>query len=42
MYGIYCGVESRNIIKFNLEPNCLKLVRKLRRQADSVTSLIKN
>jgi len=25
MYGIYCGVESRNIIKFNLKQNCLKI-----------------
>lgn len=25
MYGIYCWIESRNIIKFNLKQNCLKI-----------------
>lgn len=29
MYGIYCGVESRNIIKFNLKQNCLKFVHEI-------------
>ena len=25
MYEFYCGVESRNIIKFNSKQNCLKI-----------------
>ncbi len=36
MYGIYCGVESRNIIKFNLKSNCLKINTNILAELDRI------